>query len=147
MKKFAFSLRPLLEMRERAEEEKQLALAARERELQAAKDELARLNATFKSVSAALRDRHKDLGANELRAHYAHLQFMDRAMVMQHAVIANAQRMVDAARAELMQASKDRKVIDTLRERRLSEHNELVAAEEQKELDDSNNRRFTRNMS
>lgn len=147
MKKFAFSLRPLLEMRERAEEEKQLALAARERELRAAKDELRRLNGMFKSVSASLRERHKDLCADELRGHYAHLQFLDRATVMQHAAITNAQRMVDAARAELMEASKARKVIDALRERRLSEHNELVAAEEQKELDDSNNRRFTRNMS
>lgn len=144
MKKFAFSLKPLLEMRERIEEEKQQVLAARERDLQAAQDEMARLDRRFKDHSTALRERHKELSAGELHAHYAHLQFLDRAMTMQHHVIASAKRAVEAARAQLIEASRDRKVIDKLKERRLSEHRELVAAEEQKELDDSNNRRYMR---
>ncbi len=144
MKKFTFSLNPLLEMRERIEEEKQGILATRERELQAAQEEMACLNARFKDHSKSLRDNHKELTADELRAHYAHLQFLDRAMTMQQHVIAQAKRAVEAARADLIEASRDRKVIDKLKERRLSEHRELVAAEEQKELDDSNNRRFMR---
>ena len=144
MKRFKFSLAPVLELRERVEDEKQQALAARQLELKAAQDELARLNADFKRYSNALRDGHGSLSTDELRWHYAHLEYLDRRMVMQHATIAARKREVDRARADLMEASKDRKAIEKLKDKRLQEHRQLEAANEQKELDDSNARRHGR---
>lgn len=142
MKKFKFSLAPVLEHRERLEDEKQQTLAARLTELKAAQAELARLNVEFKRHSVVLRDHHAELGTDELRAHYAHLEFLDRSMVMQHATIQSRKAAVDRARAELMEASKDRKVIEKLKEKRLEQHHAMEAAIEQKELDDSNARRY-----
>ena len=142
MKKFKFSLAPVLEHRERIEDEKQQILAARLTELKAAQNELARLNADFKRHSDTLRDRHADLGTDELRAHYAHLEYLDRSMVMQHAKISGCKTAVERARAELLEAGKDRKVIEKLKDRRLEQHHAMEAAFEQKELDDSNARRY-----
>src|SRR5579884_386330 len=142
MRKFRFRLAPVLEHRERIEDEKQQALAQRSRELRAAQDELARLDAEFKRYSTVLRDDHAALSTDELRWHYAHLEYLDRCIVMQHGIIVQRRSAVEHARADLMAASKDRKVIEQLKDRRYQEHRALEAAEEQKDLDDTNNRRL-----
>lgn len=141
MAKFKFSLEPVLDHRERIEDEKQQILAERLRELKAAEDELARLNVEFKRYSTALREDHASLSSDELRWHYAHLEYLDRCMTMQHGVIFQRRAAVERARQDLIFASKDRKVIEKLKDRRLEEHQVLQAAREQKDLDDTNNRR------
>lgn len=147
MKKFKFSLEPVLDQRERIEEEKQLAFAARRRELQAAQAELDRLDGQFRLNSDRLRRDHKTLAAGDLCAHYAHLEYLDRAITMQHGVLSQCRFAVERARVDLLEAGKERKVIEKLKERRLGEYRQLAAAQEQKDLDDSNNRRFARNAS
>jgi flagellar FliJ protein len=142
MRKFKFSLEPVLDHRERIEDEKQLILAARQRELQEAEQELARLNGEFKRYSTTLREDHARLATEELRWHYAHLEFLDRCMTMQHAVILQRRTAVERARQDLVEASKDRKVMEKLKDKRFEEHRALQASFEQKELDDANNRRF-----
>lgn len=144
MAKFKFTLEPVLDHRERIEDEKQQILAERLRELKAAEDELARLNAQFKRYSTALRDSHAALSSEELRWHYAHLEFLDRCMTMQHGIIFQRRADAERARADLVAASKDRKVMEKLKDRRLEEHQALEAVQEQKDLDDANNRRFAR---
>lgn len=144
MQKFKFALDPVLQHRERIEDEKQQVLAERLRDLKAAEDELARLNGEFKRYSTALREEHATLSSEELRWHYAHLEYLDRCMTMQHSVIFACRAAVERARTDLVAASKERKVIEKLKDRRLEEHQAHEAAQEQKDLDDTNNRRFTR---
>lgn len=144
MAKFKFALEPVLGHRERIEDEKQQQLAQRLRELKAAEDELDRLNGEFKRYSAALRDDHAKLSCEELRWHYAHLEYLDRCMTMQHGVILQRRAAADQARGDLVGASKDRKVIEKLKDRRLEEHRAALAAQEQRDLDDTNNRRQAR---
>lgn len=144
MPKFKFALEPVLDHRERIEDEKQQVLAERARELKAAEDELARLNGEFKRYSIVLREDHASLSSEELRRHYAHLEYLDRCMTMQHGIIFQRRAAVERARADLVEASKDRKVIEKLKDRRLEEHHALQAAQEQKDLDDTNNRRASR---
>jgi flagellar FliJ protein len=141
MGKFRFTLEPVLDHRERIEDEKQLVLAQRQLDLKAAEDELARLNGEFKRYSTALREDHAKLSTEELRWHYAHLEYLDRCMTMQHGIIFARRAAVERARVELVDASKDRKVIEKLKDRRYEEHRAAQAAQEQKELDDTNNRR------
>lgn len=144
MAKFKFSLDPVLDHRERIEDEKQQVLAERRRELKAAEDELARLNGDFKRYSTVLREDHASLSSEELRWHYAHLEYLDRCMTMQHGIIFQRRAAVERARVDLVDASKDRKVIEKLKDRRREEHQALQAAQEQKDLDDTNNRRASR---
>lgn len=141
MAKFKFTLEPVLDHRERIEEEKQMLLAERQRELKAAEDELARLNSEFKRYSTSLREDHAKLSSDELRWHYAHLEFLDRCMTMQHGIIFQRRAAVDRARGDLVAASKERKVIEKLKDRRYEEYQALEAVQAQKDLDDTNNRR------
>lgn len=143
MKAFKFRLDPVLEQRKRIEEERQLELAARERDLQEAQDELARLDHEYRRFSMRLRDEHERLQGEELRLHYAHLQYLDRRIVAQHGVVAKCREAVDHARAALLDAAKERKAMERLKERRLEEHRADVARLEQRDLDDANNRRLT----
>jgi flagellar FliJ protein len=145
--RFKFALEPVLDHRERIEDEKQQMLAERQRELKVAEDELARMNAEFKRYSTALREDHAKLSSDELRWHYAHLEYLDRCMTMQHGVIYQCRAAVDRARADLASASKDRKVIEKLKDRRFEEYQAVLAAQEQKDLDDTNNRRHDRSLS
>lgn len=144
MAKFKFALEPVLGHRERIEDEKQQVLAQRLRELKAAEDELDRLNGEFKRYSIALRDDHATLSCEELRWHYAHLEYLDRCMTMQHGVILQRRAAAEQARTDLVGASKDRKVIEKLKDRRFEEHRAALAAQEQRDLDDTNNRRQAR---
>lgn len=144
MKKFAFALDPVLGHRERIEDEKMLELAARRREVQEAQDELARLHAEYKAHSAALRDGHRDFSTDELRLHYAHLEYLDRRITAQHELVAQRQAVAERARARLVDASKDRKVIEKLKDRKYEEYVADEALAEQRDADDGNARRYAR---
>ncbi|HEY8313151.1 MAG TPA: flagellar export protein FliJ [Candidatus Baltobacteraceae bacterium] len=144
MKKFKFALEPVLEQRERIEDEKQQLMAQCRQALQFALDELARLDADFKRHSTALRADHQRFTTEELRLHYAHLDFLDRAMTMQEHLVAQHRAACERARLVLVDASKDRKVIDKLKSRKREAHATLERALEQRDADDANARRYAR---
>jgi flagellar FliJ protein len=144
MKKFRFTLQPLLEHRRRAEEERQQVVAQRQRALDLAEGELQRLNEQFRESSNALRSNHRGFDSEELRLHYAHLQFLDRTIVAQIGVVAERRVALDRARNDLLAASKERKVVEKLKERRREAHAVEEARLEQNELDDGNARRHAR---
>jgi flagellar protein FliJ len=144
MKKFVFSLQPVLEHRQRIEDEKQQIVAQRRRAADEAEAELTRLNDEFRESTSRLRGSHKDLGAEELRLHYAHLQFLDRTIVSQIQVVAERRVALERARTDLLHASKERKVVEKLKDRRKLAHAAEAARIEQNELDDGNARRHAR---
>lgn len=143
-KRFRFTLQPVLEHRERIEDEKQQVVAQKQRHFDAAQAELNRLNDEFRRHSALLRDQHRAFDGEELRMHYAHLQYLDRVIIAQIRVVAERRVALDRARAELLEASKDRKVVEKLKERRRETHAAEAQRVEQNELDDSNARRHGR---
>lgn len=147
MAKFRFSLQPVLEHRRRLEERLQMALAAQRRELDLAQAELMSLNQEFRRHSDELRFGHKSLDIDALRLRYAHLQFLDRSIDAQIHVVAQRRTEVEVVRLETLAASKDRKVVERLRERRSEEHATEETLHEQKELDDANARVHARNRS
>lgn len=146
MKKFVFALQPVLEHRKRIEEEKQLAAAARKRALVEAEAELARLNDEFRTYSTKLREEHAKLQTGELQSLYAHLQFVDRCTVAQLKIVAERRAAFERARLDLLAASKEKKVVEKLKERRKDSHDKEFARVEQKELDDANARRHGRTL-
>jgi flagellar FliJ protein len=144
MKKFKFTLQPVLEQRKRLEEEQQLVVAKRKRELDEAEAELKRLNEEFRAGSDRLQTGHAALTTSELQSIYAHLQFVDRCMVAQIKIIAERRVALDRARADLLAASKNKKVVEKLKQRRKESHENEEQRIEQNELDDGNARRFGR---
>jgi len=144
VKRFAFALQPVLEHRKRKEDEKQLVVAVRKRALDEAERELARLNEEFRSNTAMLRRRHKELDVREMQSFYAHLQFLDRCIVAQIRIVAERRVALDRARADLLAASREKKVVEKLKERRREAFVLEEQRIEQKELDDGNARRYGR---
>ncbi|MDE2482111.1 MAG: flagellar export protein FliJ [bacterium] len=144
MKRFRFTLQPVLEHRKRIEDEKQQVFAERRRDLDAAEAELRRLNDEFKANSDLLRSSHNELDGDALRRHYAHGQFLDRCIVAQITIVAERRVALDRARSELLEATKERKVVDKLKERRYEAHLASERTIEQNELDDGNARRYGR---
>ncbi|MEO9169925.1 MAG: flagellar export protein FliJ [Candidatus Baltobacteraceae bacterium] len=143
-KRFKFSLQAVLEQRKRVEEQHQGVVAERQRALGESERELEHLNGSFARSSQNLRSDHRTLDGEGLRLHYAHLQFLNRAITAQIHVVAERRVALDRARLELLAASKERKVVEKLKERR---HETFVQEEtriEQNELDDGNARRFGR---
>ena len=144
MKKFVFTLQPVLDQRQRVEDEKQQIVAQRKRSLDEAEGELKRLNAEFRQSSERLRSAHRELTDEELRLHYAHLSFLDRTIVAQIQVVAERRVALDRARADLLAASKERKVVEKLKDRRREAYVAEAARIEQNALDDNNARRQAR---
>lgn len=146
MKRFRFTLQPVLEQRERVEDEKQQTLAQKQCALDEAESELKRLNGEFRENTDKLREKHREIETEELRLTYAHLQFLDRCIVAQIQVVAERRLAVDRARKDLLEASKERKVVEKLKERRKATHEVEAARVEQNELDDGNARRYARSI-
>lgn len=146
MRRFAFALQPVLDHRQRIEEQKQLVVAARLRALDEAETELRRLNDEFRRNADHLRTNHTQFATDELRAHYAHMQFLDRTIIRQITVVAERRVALDRARADLLAASKARKVVDTLKERRRDAFATEERRLEQNDLDDTNARRHGRTL-
>ncbi len=144
MKRFHFALQPVLDQRQRIEDQKQMVVAQRRRSLDEAEAELRRLNEEFRENADVLRVKHSELDIEELRLTYAHLQFLDRCIVAQIHVVAERRVALDKARAELLEASKERKAVEKLKERRRTAHETEAMRIEQNEIDDGNARRYRR---
>lgn len=142
MRRFRFALEPVLAHRERIEDERRQELAVAQHALNEATAELLRLHDEFRKNSNALRDEHKHFDGEQLRLHYAHLEFLDRAISAQEEVVAHRKAEHSQARLRLLEASKDRKAMEKLKDRRREAHLAAEAAVEQRELDDANARRF-----
>jgi flagellar FliJ protein len=137
MTRFKFALQQVLHDRERTENEKQQLFAERRCELTAAEDELARLKVEFDRYSTVVREEHAKLTGEDLRRYYAYLEHLNRCMTMQQPIIAKCHAALERARQDLLGASKDRKVLEKLKDRRFELHRAAEAAREEAELEDA----------
>ncbi len=142
--KFRFRLEPVLGHRVRIEGER----AAEHARMLADQLSAQRVVDDLAAKRDALRRRlvleHADFDAETLRSSYAHLDYLDRAMVAalqrRDACIAETER----ARLRLVEAARDRKILETLKERRRETFQHDAALADQRELDDQNARLFDR---
>src|SRR5579872_6307270 len=141
MPRFVFRLDPVLRQRERVEEAKKQLLAAAQRKLAEAETQRQALRTRRESIARELISRHKDLDGETLRLTYAHLDFLARELSSADFQVAICAQAVDEARAVLVRATKDRKILDRLRERQREAFELEQARIEQRELDDANARR------
>ncbi|MDP9017932.1 MAG: flagellar export protein FliJ [Candidatus Eremiobacteraeota bacterium] len=143
-RRFRFALDPVLEHRKRIEDQRRQELALAQLALNAATAELLRLLEEFRKNSNILREDHKTFDVEQLRLHYAHLEFLDRAITAQEAVVAQRKAEHAQTRLRLLEASKEKKALDKLKTRRQEAHVAAEAIVDQRELDDSNARRYSR---
>jgi flagellar FliJ protein len=144
MGRFVFTLQPVLAHRERIESERQVVFAAAAARLRDEEEIRAEFVARREAMRLRLRTRHHEMDADELRASYAHCDFLDRAILAQSVVVQEARGVVEAERARLIDATKDKKILETLKDHRREAFDVEAAALEQRETDDINARRFDR---
>lgn len=144
MRRFVFALEAVLGVRERAEERRRETMLARRRELETARAEVKRLDAEYRAHADVLRGQHRSLDAGDLRLHYAHVEYLDRQITAQMRTVADRAAAFERARIELLTASKERKVVEKLKERRRDAHVAEEQRVEQKDVDDGNARRYDR---
>jgi flagellar export protein FliJ len=144
MPKFSFRLDPVLDHRQRLEDEQQIVLAAAVSALRSAEAQ----RDDYVARRAAMRERlflhHNEMDGIELRATYAHCDFLDRSIVAQERVVEEKRALADVERANLIVKTKDKKVLSVLRDRRRETFESEAAATEQRESDEINSRSFDR---
>jgi len=144
MPRFTFRLDPVLNYRQRLEDEQQIIFAAAlslQRLAEAQRDDYIARRANMRQ---RLYLHHHEMDGIELRATYAHCDFLDRSIVAQQRVVEQAQVKTDQERAKLIVKSKDKKVLAVLKEQRREIFVFEVAATEQRESDEINSRHFDR---
>lgn len=143
--RFRFRLDPVLGHRERVENERAGDHA------RALADQLAaqRAHDALLDRRDALRlrlvEQHAQFDADELRATYMHLDYLDRALMASQQRVDARVAETEQARARLVDAAKDRKILATLKEQRRETFDRELAGAEQRELDDANARAYERN--
>ena len=144
MSRFRFRLQPVLDLRGRIVDERQREMALKLRDLTEAQALAARLEAEREARRGALTRDHAGFDVETLRATYAHLAYLDRS-IEDHAVrVAACVAEFDRAQVRLVEASTDRKVLETLKTRRYEVFVAGEAVVEQREVDDQNARRYGR---
>lgn len=134
MKRFRFNLDKLLELRQYYEREAELALARAMVELQSIQERLEKL-AEERSEAAAERFR-PGRSVAQIQATDLYILRLDKTKEVLLEAAAKAELVVAEKRQAYIEASRDRKVLDKLREKRLKEYKYQLSLEEIKTVDD-----------
>jgi len=134
MKRFRFNLDKLLELRQYYEREAELALARAVGELQSIQDQLEKL-AEERSEAAAERFR-PGRSISQIQATDLYILRLDKTKEVLLEAAAKAELAVAEKRQAYVEASRDRKVLDKLKEKRLKEYKYELSLEEIKTADD-----------
>jgi flagellar FliJ protein len=144
MTTFRFRLDPVLGHRERAEHEAagvHAKMLADQLIAERLRDELANRRDRMRDELIA---RHAAFDGDHLRATYAHLGCLDRAIRASEERVGACVAETARAHAKLVEAARERKVLETLKARRRETYQLERSQAEQRELDDLNARLFER---
>jgi flagellar FliJ protein len=137
MRKFNFRLEKIRKYKEQLERDKKLKLAAEQARLQI---EIARLEQII-SVRRAYFQRYGMRRPGRVNIHELIIikRFLDKLasdIKDQRLIVAAAEKQVAVAQKELLEATRDRKKYDKLKEHRLADHSRGVLRVENNELDE-----------
>lgn len=129
---FKFSLEPVLKHRRFVEEERQKGFIRRRDTLEREQAAMARLESARRNAAAALR---ANTGAGTTVADVlSYLRYIDRLKAeteIRQKAVDTAERALGEARAALLAAVKDRKVMEKLKEKRKDAYDATLRAKEQ----------------
>jgi len=137
MKKFSFKLETLLQYRTNIEEKERLALSRLNFMLQAEIGQRERLRAIERETLAQLTLERSGAGQEaESRWYYPYLDRLRLEIERSSLRITNLEKEVDAQKLVVIEASKKKKVLDTLKTKRVKEFTAAVEKQEQKAVDE-----------
>jgi len=144
---FQFDLEAVLNYRLQVEEQCQLSLAEAVKNLQVAMYVLEGLQKEKNDLIRHLvRMQENALTSDVIARHFIFIEFLKSKEEKQEAIIINMREEVSAKRQDLLEAVKKRKVMDTLRHKKMAAYISEMAAKERKELDDFTVIKFSNGM-
>ncbi|MDR0386702.1 MAG: flagellar export protein FliJ [Treponema sp.] len=134
MKRFSFNLEKILNIRAYREKEAEIELGRAVGVLTALEQEIKSVAAS-RSQAASCRFARGN-GSDEIRRYDLYIRRLDaeRDRLLKEA--AEAELKVEAARQVFFEASRERKILDKLKEKRQREYRKVVLSEETRTLDD-----------
>jgi flagellar FliJ protein len=138
MAQFKFKLQAVHRQRELAEQERQRDFALAQGKLVLEQQELKRLDETVRLAVTDLRENQLvgPLNLSFLAAHRRFMLAMQRQGMAQLVKVDAAKKVVDAARVKLLEAARQKKIIEKLREQQEAEWKALAARKETADLDE-----------
>jgi flagellar FliJ protein len=136
MRKFQFSLQRLLDYRESIEESLLAELSAIRAEYIREEARLLEMRAMLEHLRDKLRELLSGGKTEEIKDTYQYITEFIRTIEMQEKLLLEIAARRDEKTAEVVDASRDRKVLEQLKERKHSEHRREAERQDQKFLDD-----------
>jgi len=138
MKKFKFRLEKVMDMRAEAERQRQMALAEARMKVEAEEQRLQSLHETVTSEKNAI-ELLRTGGAikpREINAHYQYIRRLKLDIDHQRQNIFKAKQEQELRRQELLEAAKERKMLENLKDRQREAYMAEVNRKDQALIDD-----------
>lgn len=147
MRRFHFSLEKILELRKHREQETEIALGRAVGELNAIENRLKELALLNRAAWDEYRNPNAPGAVKNLADHYRtcelYIRRLDQTKEELLREAAEAHVKVEKAREVFLEASRERKVLDKLKEKQAGEYRKTMFAAEIKTLDDMTGSRFS----
>ena len=144
MNRFRFRLESVLRFRRAKEDEKKREFGTTVGHLKHEKDRYNEIVKTSNSHDRLIEKYGKGkMSVRNLINNFFYARHLDKRKADQNKAVEGAHEVVDEKRAELVEATKKKKVLERLKERKLEEHNKAALKEEQALIDDISSQRFT----
>lgn len=137
MKRFRFSLETLLSYRKLRVDQAQTKLASASLALQAEQQQLRLLVAEAEQLTELLRNvQQQPVTVEELMICNTYSEALKQKITRQHAVVQQAEQYHFECQSQLLAAVKQHKLVNILKEKRLTQYQIQLLAQEQKGLDE-----------
>jgi len=134
---FTFKFQSILDLKIRLEDQKKSKYGEANEELKRQQDKLNVLFEEREYQFSIMREKGKTgLTPKELIVYNNYMERLKRSIEIQNVVVEKAKKAVEAARLELVEAAKQRKMFETLKEKKLEEYWEDYYKKEQASLDE-----------
>ncbi len=147
MRAFQFNLQRVLNYRETVEDALLAELGAIAHEHEREIGRLERIRAAHASFCDRMKETLVQDDPDSIRQAHGYLALLSERIADQEQVVEQIARRKDEKTAEVVEASKDRQILDRLKEIKASEHRREMLGEEQRFLDDLASVRHRANMS
>jgi flagellar FliJ protein len=141
MSRFRFRLDPVLDVRTKIEQLVQNDVARAESALVEAESHQATVSESLALLIVSIRDRHRILEIEDLRTSYARLEYLQREVARAASLVEEAQSLLAHARSRLIEARRNRKVLESLKDRKRAAYEHEESQAEHRAIDDVNGRR------
>ena len=139
MKKYSFRLQPVLNLKEKALEDKRLELAKVIKLLNDYQSELQALEEAYKSYKNAiveLSESQEVVNIQELSSYNSYMLELEQKIKEKNVTIENTRKVLKVKQDEVNEAYKDVKVLDKLKETQSKKFYDSVYKKEAEEIDD-----------